>query len=85
MLQEVLENLTKKITLTLELESLNEDFVNELKNLLKTHHGDKQLCVKVTDSKDKIQVNMYSQSVKIKLTKHLLKALESHKLPFKLN
>ena len=85
LLQEVLENLTKKITLTLELDSLNEDFVNELKNLLKTHHGDKQLCVKVTDSKEKIQVNMYSQTVKIKLTKHLLKVLESHNIPFKLN
>ncbi len=85
LLQDVLENFTKKITLIVELESINERFINEIKTLVKAHKGDKLLGFKLVDSKEKIQVNMYSQTYKIKVSKQLLDEFEKYQILFKLN
>ncbi len=85
LLQDVLENFTKKITLIVELDNLNERFINEIKTLVKAHKGDKLLGFKLVDSKEKIQVNMYSQTYKIKVSKQLLDEFEKYQIQFKLN
>lgn len=84
-LQDVMENFTKKITLNVELNDINESFIKEIKNILKTYKGDKQLSFKIIDNNDKIQVNLHSQTYKIKVSKQLLDELEKLQIQFKLN
>ncbi len=84
-LQDVMEKLTKKITINLELSQIDKVFIDELKGLIKAYKGDKHLSFKVFDTKDKIQVNMHSQNFKLKMSKELLNELEHRQINFKLN
>jgi len=85
MLQDVIDKLTKKITINLELNKINKLFIDELKELISTYKGDKKLSFKIIDTKDKIQVKMHSQNCKLKMSKELLSELESRQINFKLN
>jgi len=85
MLQDVMEKLSKKITINLDLSWINKEFIDELKGLIKAYKGDKHLSFKVTDTKDKIQVNLHSQNYKLDISKELLSELESRQINFKLN
>jgi len=85
MLQDVMEKLTKKITINLDLKQINKSFIEELRGLIRAYKGDKLLSFKVIDNPEKIQVNMHSQTYKLNMSKELLNELERRQINFKLN
>jgi DNA polymerase III subunit alpha len=85
MLQNIMTDLTKKITLNVSLESLSEDFINNINKMLKAHKGDKKLSFEVIDKAAKIKLKMHSLSYKVKMSKELLEDLETHQINFNLN
>ena len=85
MLQDVMEKMTNKIIISLEINQIDKAFIDELKKLIKANKGDKHLSFRVVDTKEKIKVNMHSQNFKLKLTKELLDELAHRQINFKLN
>ncbi|MFK5891519.1 MAG: DNA polymerase III subunit alpha [Flavobacteriaceae bacterium] len=85
MLQNIMTDLTKKITLNVELKSLNEAYIKDINKLLKAHKGDKRVSFEIKDNAAKIKLKMHSQTFKIKMSKEFLEDLEKHQINFNLN
>jgi DNA polymerase-3 subunit alpha len=75
----------KKLTLTIPLNDLKDEKINSLKNLVKTHKGEKQLFFVVYENEEKIHLTMPSRKHKINISKELLDELEREQLSYKLN
>lgn len=84
-LQDVLEKQSKKITLLLDINQVNETKISELYKIFKENEGSIPVDFTVFDMKDKIKLNLHSRSVKVKVTNEFLKILKDEKLRFKLN
>ena len=84
-LQDVLEKQSKKITLQLDINQVNETKIFEIYKILKQNEGSIPVDFTVFDLKDKIKLNLHSRSVKVKVTNEFLKILKDEKLRFKLN
>jgi DNA polymerase-3 subunit alpha len=85
LLHDVMENQTKKLTLQIPLEDLKDGKIDSLKDLMKTHKGDKQLYFVVYEIEEKIKLTMASRKTKINISKELLNALEEQQVRYKLN
>jgi len=85
MLQNIINELTKKITLNVALDNLSETSIKELNKMLKAHKGDKKLSFEVVDKDSKIKLKMHSKTYKVKMSKELLEDLETHQIQFNLN
>ncbi|MEM7185760.1 MAG: DNA polymerase III subunit alpha [Bacteroidota bacterium] len=85
MLQDVMEHQAKKLTIQLPIESLQEQRIQQLKKLFKSHKGDAQLHFTMYDRADKVKLNMPSRKHKVSISKELLNALREEEVPFKLN
>jgi len=84
-LQDVLEKQTKKITIQLDINKINEAKVYEIEKLLKENEGSVPLDLLVYDLKEKMKLNLHSRSIKVKVDNDFLKVLENEELKFKLN
>ncbi len=85
MLQNILTDLTKKITLNIDLDKLSEAFIKEVKTTLKKYKGDKKVSFELVDRDSKITLKMHSLSYKVNMSKDLLEDLETHQINFNLN
>src|SRR5690606_25462049 len=85
LLHDVMETHGKKLTLTIPLNDLKDEKINSLKNLVKTHKGEKQLFFVVYENEEKIHLTMPSRKHKINISKELLNELEREQLSYKLN
>ncbi len=85
MLHDVMDNLTKKITLHLPIKELEEKKINRLKELFTMHKGDKQLFFTVYEPQDKIKLTMATKKQKISISKELLEELDKMDVLYKLN
>jgi DNA polymerase III subunit alpha len=85
MLQNIMTDLTKKITLNIDLDRLSEAFIKEVKTTLKKYKGDKKVSFEVVDRDAKITLKMHSLSYKVKMSKELLDDLEAHQINFNFN
>jgi DNA polymerase-3 subunit alpha len=85
LLHDVMETHGKKLTLTIPLNDLKDEKINSLKNLVKTHKGEKQLFFVVYENEEKIHLTMPSRKHKINISKELLDELEREQLSYKLN
>ena len=72
LLSEVLDKLTKSITLRVNLFDINEEFTNNFKNILEEHKGNHQLKLNVFDPDDTVSLEMLSRTHKVKITKQLI-------------
>lgn len=72
LLSEVLEKLTKSITLRINLFDINKVFVDQFKNLLESHKGTHQLKFNIFDPDESISLKMLSRSYKVKISKELI-------------
>lgn len=72
LLSEVLEKLTKSITLRVNLFDINEEFTNNFKNILEEHKGNHQLKLNVFDPDETVSLEMLSRTHKVKITKQLI-------------
>ncbi len=84
-LQDVLEKQTKKITLHLNISTMNENSIKELDKLIKENEGTVPLDLLVFDLKEEMKLNLHSRSMKVKVDNEFLKVLENEKIEFKLN
>ena len=85
MLHDVMEKYSKKITLVLPLESLNESRIQVLSNLVKSNKGEKQLHFVVFDEEEKVNLDMISRKYKIDINKKMLEELSREQFAYKLN
>lgn len=85
MLHDVMEKYSKKITLVLPLESLDESRIEVLSNLVKSNKGEKQLHFVVFDEEEKVNLDMISRKYKIDINKKVLEELNREQFAYKLN
>jgi DNA polymerase-3 subunit alpha len=85
MLHDVMDKYSKKITLKIPLNILNEKRIDFLKSLVKTNKGEKQLHLLVYENDEKISLNMLSRKYKIDISKKMLEELNAEEFKYKLN
>jgi len=84
-LQDVLEKESKKLTLKLDINKLDEKRIVEIQQVIKLHEGPLPVEMIIYDLKDKLKINMKSKASKVKITNEFLKVLKENNLDFKLN
>ncbi len=85
LLHDVMDKYSKKITLEIPLNILNEKRIDFLKSLVKSNKGEKQLHLLVYENDEKINLNMLSRKYKIDISKKMLEELNDQKFNYKLN
>ena len=85
MLQNTIENNSKKLTIQLDIHQLKSEKINALKDHLKSFKGDKPIFFNVYDSEKKVKLTLNSKKIKVKIIPELLNQLEDHDWFYKLN
>ncbi|MGJ8665669.1 MAG: DNA polymerase III subunit alpha [Patiriisocius sp.] len=85
LLHDVMDSQTRKLTIQMPIESLKEDKIDFLKEILQTHKGDKPLYFTIYEMESKTKLIMPSRKQKVNICNELLTALESNDVPFRLN
>ena len=74
------------ISLKIEIESLTDEFISELKNKLEEHKGPAELKVLVFEKESKIWIELYSKSIKVDINDEFLNFLRNiPAVEFKIN
>ena len=84
-LQDVLSKMAKKITIQLDINTINVNEVESINSVFKKHKGNQQLNFVVYDRDEKLKLTMPSRSSKINISKELLEELMVKELSFRLN
>ncbi len=85
LLQEVMENYAKKLTIKLNIEELQEKRIKDLKSALVSYKGNHPLHFTIYEMEDEIKVNFSSRKQKIQITSELLSVLKEQEVHYKLN
>ncbi|MDC8002825.1 DNA polymerase III subunit alpha [Aureisphaera galaxeae] len=85
MLHDVMEQQARKLTIQMQIDELAEKRIALLKDLFRTHKGDKQLHFTMYDMKEKVKLNMPSRKTKVAISKELLDELKEQEVSYKLN
>lgn len=85
LLQDVMDNLAKKLSIQVDIKDLSEQKIIALKELLHMHPGNQALNFLVYDTKEKMKLTMPSRKQKVKVSQELLHELEAQDVKFKLN
>ena len=72
LLSDVLEKMTKSITLRVNLFDVNEAFVDQFKNVIQEHKGPHQLKFHVFDPDESVSLDFLSRSYKVRISKQLV-------------
>ncbi len=84
-LQDVLSKMAKKLTIQLDVNSLDNEKVESIHSVLKQYKGDQHLNFMIYDVEEKLKLSMPSRSSKIEISKELLDELGASDLTFRLN
>lgn len=76
LLQDVLQNVSKKLTIILNINELNKKLLNELTDLIKRNKGNKELNFMVFHVQEQIKLHMPSRKFKIDISSEVLKFIE---------
>ena len=85
MLQNVIENNSKKLTLQLNINQLKKEKVESLQDYLQGFKGDKPLYFNVYDTEKKVKLTLNSKKQKIKITPELLSELDTQEWFYRIN
>ena len=86
LLQDEKDKMIENIYITVPIHSLDEPTINELSTMIKTHPGKSLLYFRVVDGEHNVSLNMFSQKIKVNVTRELIDYLsESDTLDFKIN
>jgi DNA polymerase-3 subunit alpha len=85
LLQEVLEKNSKKLTISMNLNEMEETRIDLLKSLLKEHPGTHTLDFYFYEPEENIKLQTKSRKHKIKISQELLGALEKQNFYYMLN
>ncbi|TXK71642.1 DNA polymerase III subunit alpha [Mesonia sp. HuA40] len=84
-LQDVLPDLSKKISIQLDIDQLNKNTIDYLDQLTTTYVGDKHINFIVYELKEKIKLQMPSRSRKLSINRELLDSLKTKDMHFKVH
>ena len=85
LLQDVVGQFSRKLTLQLNVKDLNEPFINDIHNLIVNNSGSNTLNILLYETKNKVKINMPSRRLKVEINDKLLNWLEKEQIRFKLN
>ncbi|MFK5971917.1 MAG: DNA polymerase III subunit alpha [Flavobacteriaceae bacterium] len=85
MLQEVMENYAKKLTIKLNIDELKEEGIFDLKDTLISHKGNHLLSFIIYEMKEEIKVKLTCRKQKVQISSELLLQLEEKEVHYKLN
>jgi DNA polymerase-3 subunit alpha len=85
LLQDILENNSKKLTIQLKMDEVLDAQVESLKNLLKSHKGKHSLDFYFFEPEENIQLQLSSRKQKVQISQELLDALDRESFLYKLN
>lgn len=77
LLSDVLDDMAKKIVISLDIAYLTDALVSDLVQILMKHEGEKKLSVIVKDKSTKTKLGMTSHKAKVDINKELLKELRA--------
>jgi DNA polymerase-3 subunit alpha len=77
LLSNVLESLTKSITLRISLYDIDEEFSDKFQNVLEEHKGKHQLKFHVYDPDESITLELLSRSYKVNISKQLVQDIST--------
>ncbi|OFY58879.1 MAG: DNA polymerase III subunit alpha [Bacteroidetes bacterium RBG_19FT_COMBO_42_10] len=78
LLSSVKDELIKSVTLKINPVNLNEEMINELKDLIRENKGDTELKFLFLDPDDRISLPMFSRTVRVRLNNELISYLDDH-------
>ncbi len=84
-LHDVVEQLSSKLTLQLNVKDLSEVYIDTLYNGIHQFLGSKSLSVQVFEPTEKLHITMPSRKLKVDITDELLTWLEEEQVYYKLN
>ena len=73
LLSDVLDKLTKSISLRVNLFDIDEAFSNNFKNIIEQHKGTHQLKLNIIDPDENVSLELLSRTHKVKISKGLIK------------
>ena len=85
MLQDILANLAKKITLQLDINTIDQKMIATLEDFLERHKGENKVQFILYDLEEKMKLTMPSRTKKIAITNELISELDKMNYTFKLN
>jgi len=86
LLTDVREDLINSITIKLKAESVNSEFIKNLKSIISENPGNKSLKFLLIDHDDRITIPLFSRSIKAGITNELIGWLDDNpELSFKVN
>ena len=85
LLHDVINAYAKKLSVQLNIKSINKEKISELKELFKVYKGNQPLNFLIYDDEESIKLNLMSRKEKIKITQELLADLDSKQVFYKLN
>ena len=85
MLQDVMDNQAKKITLDLPINRIKKEMMEEIEAILKENLGDKPLYISIREEEERILVTMSSKKYRVDISNKLLQELEKTQINYKLN
>ncbi len=84
-LQDVLSKMAKKLTIQLDVNSINDKNIASMNSVLKQYKGTQTLNFLVYDREEKLKLSMPSRTAKIEISKELIQELNTKNYKFKLN
>ncbi|MGB5553302.1 MAG: hypothetical protein WBM83_01500, partial [Flavobacteriaceae bacterium] len=85
LLQEVMDNYAKKLTIKLNIDEIKEGGITALKDTLELHKGDHALNFVIYEMEEQIKVNLLSRKQKVQISSELLRVLTDNEVHYKLN
>lgn len=83
MLNDVKEDMIKMISITIPLTEINDSLVEEIKKQAELNKGKIQLKFRVVDPESKISIDLFSRTLKVKLSQKFITFLQNNELEFK--
>jgi len=84
-LHDVLNEQAKKLVIQLNIAKLTDEKVDQLKEIITNHTGDKNLIFEIHELKEKQKLTMSSKTFKVEIDNELLQKLASQSIHYKLN
>ncbi|MDF0707634.1 DNA polymerase III subunit alpha [Flagellimonas okinawensis] len=84
-LQDVMDAFAKKLTIKLNIDRLQEQRIQTLKDTLRMHKGDHPLSFIIYEMQEEIKLKLSSRKQKVKINSELLSELEANEIHYKLN
>jgi DNA polymerase-3 subunit alpha len=85
MLSEAREEFIKMITLSLFIEEITDELIQNIKLLVTSSPGKVKLKIRLADSESNLRMEMFSRSYRVGVTKDLVKLLNKMNINYKVN